>query len=63
MSDIVLYSFRSGILSQRSFLENRSDVVVFWGVSHSSGESILNSFEAVYLGGAYVQERYCSSLI
>ena len=34
------------------FFENRSDVVVFWGFSNSTGESILNSLEAVYLGDA-----------
>ena len=39
------------------FLENRSDVVMFWGFSNSTGESILNSLEAVYLGGVYVQEE------
>ena len=36
------------------FVENRSDVVVFWGFSNSTGESILNSLEAVYLGDVYV---------
>ena len=35
------------------FLENRSDVVMFWGFSNSTGESILNSWEAVYLGDVY----------
>ena len=39
------------------FFENRSDVVVFWGCSNSTGESILNSLEAVYLGDVYVQEE------
>ena len=39
------------------FLENRSDVVMFWGFSNSTGESILNSLEAVYLGEVYVQEE------
>jgi len=37
--------------------ENRSDVVVFWGFSDSTVESILNSLEAVYLSDAYVQEK------
>jgi len=32
-------------------------VVVFWGFSNSTGESILNSLEAVYLGDVYVQEE------
>jgi len=39
------------------FFENRSDVVVFWGFSDSTGESILNSLEAIYLSGVYVQEK------
>ena len=39
------------------FLENRSIVVVFWGFSYSTGESILNSLEAVYLGDVCVQEE------
>ena len=38
-------------------LENRSDLVVFWGFSYSTGESILNSFEAVYLSDVYIQEE------
>jgi len=29
--------------------------VVFWGFSNSTGESILNSLEAVYLGDVYVE--------
>jgi len=29
---------------------------VFWGFSDSTGESIPNSLEAVYLGDVYVQE-------
>jgi len=37
--------------------ENRSDVVVFWGFSDSTGESILNSLEAVYLSDIYFQEK------
>ena len=41
---VVLYSIRSGILSQWS------DVVVFWGFSSSTDESILNHLEAVYFG-------------
>ena len=28
-----------------------------WGFSNSTGESILNSFEAVYLGDVYVEEE------
>ena len=39
------------------FFENRSDVVVYWGFSNSTGESILNSLEAVYFGEVYVQEK------
>ena len=39
------------------FFANMSDVVVFWGFSNSTGESILNSSEAVYLGDVYVQEE------
>src|SRR6218665_1509298 len=39
------------------FFENRSDVVLFWGFSDSTGESIMNSLEAVYLGDAYVEEE------
>ena len=41
------------------FLENMSDVVMFWGLGfrNSTGESILNSLEAVYLGKVYVQEE------
>jgi len=31
--------------------------VVFWGFSNSTGESILNSLKAVYLGDVYVQEE------
>ena len=39
------------------FLENMSDAVMFWGFSNSTGESILNSLEAVYLGEVYVEEE------
>jgi len=39
------------------FFENMSDVVVFWSFSNSTGESILNSLEAVYLSVVYVQEK------
>ena len=39
------------------FFENRSDVVVFWGFINSTGESILNGLEAVYLGDVYVEEE------
>ena len=39
------------------FLKNRSDVMMFWGIGNSTGESILNSLEAVYLGDVYVQEE------
>jgi len=42
LSDMTLYS---------------SDMVMFWGFSNSTGESILNSLEAVYLGDVYVQEE------
>ena len=38
------------------FFENRSGVV-FWGFSNSTGESIPNSLEAVYLSDVYVQEK------
>ena len=51
VSDMTLYSIRSGILSQWS------DVVVFWGFSDSTGETILNSLEAAYLSDVYVQEK------
>ena len=39
------------------FFENRSDVLVFWGFSDGTGENILNSLEAIYLSGVYVQEK------
>ena len=42
-----MYSIRSGIVSQWSFL--------MWGFSDSTGESILNSLEAAYI--VYVQEK------
>ena len=62
MSDIALYSIRSGILSQWIFSENRSDVVVFWGFSNLTDESIRNSLEAVYLGDVLkVPMQYCSN--
>ena len=56
VSDMTLYSIRSGILSQWSFLRTGVmwwTLVVFWGFSNSTGESILNSLEAVYLGDVY----------
>jgi len=37
--------------------ENRTGVVVFWGFSNSTGESILSSLVAVYLDDFYVQEE------
>ena len=37
--------------------ENRSDVVVFWGFSDSTGENILKCFKAVYKSNVYVQEE------
>ena len=37
--------------------ENRSDVVVFWGFSSSTGEGVLNSLETVYLSDVSVQEE------
>ena len=40
-----------------------SDVVVFGGFSDSTGESILNSLEAVYLGDVYVHERRIAVLV
>ena len=51
----MFYSFR--YFEPVEFLENRSDVVMFWGFSNSTGESILNSLEAVYLGDVYVEEE------
>jgi len=57
VSDIALSAIRSGIFSQWSFFGNRSDVVVFWGFSGSTGESILNSLEAIYFRDVYVQEK------
>ena len=36
---------------------NRSDAVVFWGFSDSTGKSILNSMEVVYLSDVCVQEK------
>ena len=39
------------------FFENRSDVVVFWGFTDSTGKSILNSLEAVDLGDVHVQKK------
>ena len=41
----------------RTRLENVSDVLVFGGFSNSTGKSILNSLEAVYLSDVYVQEK------
>ena len=38
------------------FFLNMGDVVVFWGFSDSTGDSILNSLEAVCLSNVYVQE-------
>ena len=56
VSDMTLfYSFR--YFEPVEFLENRSDVVMFWSFSNSTGESILNSLEAIYLGEVYVQEE------
>ena len=46
VSDMTLYSIRSGILSKWSVLRTG---VMFWGFSNSTGESILNSFEAVWV--------------
>ena len=57
VSDIALYSIRSGIFEPVEFFENRSDVVVFWGFSNSTGQSMLNSWEAVQLDDVYVQEE------
>src|SRR6218665_3033663 len=54
----IFYSFR--YFEPVEFFENRSDVVVFWGFSNRTGESILNSLDAVYLGGVtdvYVEEE------
>ena len=39
------------------FFENSSDVVVCWGFSDRTGESILNSLEAIYLSDVYVKEK------
>ena len=45
-------------LSQWSnFLKLKCDVVVFGGFGDSTGESILNSLVAVYLGDIYVEEE------
>jgi len=30
---------------------------VFWGFSNSTGKSILNNLEVVYLGDVYVQQE------
>jgi len=59
VSDIALYWIRSGILSQWSFLrtEVMTGEVVFWSFSDSTGESILNSLEAIYFSGVYVQKK------
>jgi len=62
VSDIALYSIRSGYFKPVEFFENGSDVVVFWGFSDSTSESILNSLEVVYLSDVYIKEN-CSSLI
>src|SRR6218665_57066 len=51
----VFYSFR--YFEPVEFLENRSDVVVFGGFSNSTGESILNSLEAVYFDDVSVDEE------
>ena len=32
-------------------------MLVFWGFSNNTGESILTNLEAVYLGDVYVQEE------
>ena len=53
--DFVFYSFR--YFEPVEFFENRSDVAVFWGFSDSTGKSILNTLEAVYLSDVYVQEK------
>ena len=39
------------------------DGMVFWGFSHSTGESILNSLEAVYLGDVYVYGKRVAVVI
>jgi len=57
VNDIALYSIRSGILSQWSILRTRSEVAVFWGFSDSTGESILNSLEAVYLSDVNIKDK------
>ena len=43
--NFIFYSFR--YFEPVEFFENRSDVVMFWGFSNSTGESILNSLEAI----------------
>ena len=50
VSDMTLYSIRSGILSQLKLLRTGVMWWCFGGFSNSTGESILNSLEAVYLG-------------
>jgi len=57
VSDITLYSIRSGILSQWSVLITR---VMWWRLgsfSNSTVESILNNLEAFTLGDDYVQKK------
>jgi len=57
VSDIALYSIRSGICEPVEFFENKSDVVVFGGFSDSTGESTMNSLQAVYLTDVSVPEK------
>ena len=54
VSDMTLYSIRSGILSQLIFLRTG---VMWWCFSNSTGKSILISLEAVYLGDVYVEKE------
>ena len=42
---------------------NMRDVIVFGVFSHSTGESILNSVEAVYLGDLYVHGKRVAVVI
>ena len=62
VSDMTLYSIRSGILSKWSVLRTG---VMFWGFSNSTGESILNSLDAVYLAVyySYCEWRYTNNHI
>ena len=57
VSDSTLYSFRSGILSQWNVLRTGRMWQCLGFFSNSTGESVLNSLDAVYLGDVYAQGR------